>query len=108
MEKKLLRKKTLSLFFVKVNEGAEIKKTLDTFLEKLMRATKNKQKNMAGIVFLSFEINLFFFEFFLFSEINYFSGNRQQSNAPAEQKKTHVFLVMRGPNLMRALILNRF
>ena len=35
---------------------------------------------------------------------NFFFGNRQQSNARAGQKKTHVcFLVMRCP-LMRALI----
>ena len=33
-EKKHFRKKTLSLFFGKVNEGDEIKKTLDIFLEK--------------------------------------------------------------------------
>ena len=48
-------------------------------------------------------MNLFFFS----PEIDwFFSGNRQQSNARAGQKKTHGFLVglMRDLNLMRALI----
>ena len=44
--------------------------------------------------------------FFLSPEINFFFGNRQQSNVRAGQKKTHVFLVMRSPNLMGALIYN--
>ena len=45
--------------------------------------------------------------FFLSPEIDYFFRNRQQSNARAGQKKTHVFFVIRCLNLMRALILNR-
>ena len=36
-----------------------------------------------------------------------FFGNRQESNARAGQKKTHVFLVMRGLNLMRAYLKQR-
>ena len=39
-KKKHLRKKNVEPIFGKVNEGDEIKKTLDRFLEKLMRATK--------------------------------------------------------------------
>ena len=39
-KKKHLRKKNIEPIFGKVNEGEEIKKTLDKFLEKLMRAAK--------------------------------------------------------------------
>ena len=39
-KKKHLRKKNIEPFFEKVNEGDKIKKTLDIFPEKLMRATK--------------------------------------------------------------------
>ena len=38
--KKNLRKKNIEPIFVKVNGGAQIKKTFDEFLEKLMRVTK--------------------------------------------------------------------
>ena len=38
--KKKLRTKNIKSIFGKVNEGDEIKKTSDKFLEKLMRATK--------------------------------------------------------------------
>ena len=38
--KKTFKKKNIELIFGKVNEGDEIKKTLDIFLKKLMRATK--------------------------------------------------------------------
>ena len=38
--KKYLGKKHIPPFFGKVNEGNQIKKTLDKFLEKLLRATK--------------------------------------------------------------------
>ena len=39
-KKKHLRKKHIQPFFGKVNEGDQIKKTFDKFLEKIMRATK--------------------------------------------------------------------
>ena len=39
-KKKHLGKKNIPPIFGKVNEGDQIKKTLDKFLEKLMRATK--------------------------------------------------------------------
>ena len=39
-EKKHFEKKNIEPIFGKVNEGDEIKKTLDKFLEKLIRATK--------------------------------------------------------------------
>ena len=39
-KKKHLRKKNIQPIFGKVNEGDQIKKTLDKFLEKVMRATK--------------------------------------------------------------------
>ena len=39
-EKKRFRKYNIEPIFGKVNEGDEIKETLDIFLEKLMRATK--------------------------------------------------------------------
>ena len=39
-EKKTFEKKNMNPIFGKVNEGDEIKKTLDIFLEKLLRATK--------------------------------------------------------------------
>ena len=39
-EKKTFKKKNIEPIFGKVNEGDQIKKTLDIFLEKLMRATK--------------------------------------------------------------------
>ena len=39
-EKKHLRKKNIGSIFEKVNEGDQIRKTLDIFLDKLMRATK--------------------------------------------------------------------
>ena len=39
-EKKHLRKKYIESLFGKVNEGEQMKKTMDTFLQKLMRATK--------------------------------------------------------------------
>ena len=35
-----IKKKNIPPIFGKVNEGDHIKKTVDTFLEKLMRATK--------------------------------------------------------------------
>ena len=38
--KKTFKKKNIEHIFGKVNEGNKIKKTLDIFLEKLMRATK--------------------------------------------------------------------
>ena len=38
-QKKHLRKKNIYPIFEKVNEGDQIKKKLDKFLEKLMRAT---------------------------------------------------------------------
>ena len=41
-EKKTFQKKNIEPIFEKVNEGDEIKKTLDIFLKKLMRATKYK------------------------------------------------------------------
>ena len=40
VKKKHLRKKDIEPISWKVNEGDEIKKTLDKFLEKLMRTTK--------------------------------------------------------------------
>ena len=39
-EKEHLRRKNIEPIFGKVNEGDQIKKTLDTFLGKLVRATK--------------------------------------------------------------------
>ena len=39
-KKKHLRKNNIEPIFGKVNEGDQIKKTLDKFLEKLVRATK--------------------------------------------------------------------
>ena len=39
-KKNIKEKKNIEPIFGKVNEGDEIKKTLDIFLEKLMRATK--------------------------------------------------------------------
>ena len=39
-KKTFKKKQNIESIFGKVNEGDEIKKTLDTFLEKLMRATK--------------------------------------------------------------------
>ena len=39
-KKKTFKKKNIEPVFGKVNEGDEIKKTVDKFLEKLMRATK--------------------------------------------------------------------
>ena len=39
-KKKHLRKKNIEPIIGKVNEGAQIKKTFDKFLEKLLRATK--------------------------------------------------------------------
>ena len=88
-----------------MNEGDEIKK-IALFKKKIMRATeKTSKKNIDGKIFLSFEMNLVFFRnVFLSPEIDCLFGNRQQSNACAGQKKTHVFFVMRGLNLMRALI----
>ena len=68
-----------------------------------MRATKKTNKKC----FLSHKINLFFYEIvFLSPAIACFFGSRQQSNARAGQKKHMSFLVslMRGLNLMRALI----
>ena len=41
--KKHLRKKNIEPIFGEVNEGDEIKKTLDIFLEKLMKATKKNK-----------------------------------------------------------------
>ena len=41
--KKTFKKKNIEPIFGKVNEGDEIKKTLDIFLKKLMRATKSKK-----------------------------------------------------------------
>ena len=41
---KHLRKKPIELIFGKVNEGDQIKKTVDKFVEKLMRATKKSKK----------------------------------------------------------------
>ena len=38
--KKTFKKKNIQPIFGKVNEGDEIKKTLDNFLQKLIRATK--------------------------------------------------------------------
>ena len=38
--KKTFKKKNIEPIFGKVNEGDQIKKTLDFFLEKLVRATK--------------------------------------------------------------------
>ena len=38
--KKTFKKKNIEPIFEKGNEGDEIKKTLDKFLEKLLRATK--------------------------------------------------------------------
>ena len=74
----------------KVNEGDEKNKP-----------KKHSWKN----IFLSAEMYLFFPEcVFYLPKLRVFFGNRQQSNARAGQKKTHVFLVMRGLNLMRALI----
>ena len=37
---KTFKKKNIGPIFKKVNQGAQIKKTFDNFLEKLMRATK--------------------------------------------------------------------
>ena len=54
--KKHLRKKNIEPIFGEVNEGDEIKKTLDIFLEKLMKATKkNKRKKYSrkNIFYLS-------------------------------------------------------
>ena len=39
-KKNIQEKKNIPPIFGKVNEGDQIKKTLDKFLEKLMRATK--------------------------------------------------------------------
>ena len=39
-EKKHLGKKNIPSIFEKVNEGEQIKKTLDKFLEKIMSATR--------------------------------------------------------------------
>ena len=39
-KKNILKINNIKPIFGKVNEGDEIKKTLDQFLEKLMRATK--------------------------------------------------------------------
>ena len=90
--------------FGKVNEGDKIKKTFD----KLKRATKKHKQKKHGCknVFLSPEMNLFFSDFFFIPQnCLFFFGNRQKFNARAGQKKnTCFFLVMRGLNLMRALI----
>ena len=91
-EKKHLRKKNIEPIFGKVNEGDQIKKTLDLFLEKLMRATKKQtfhlfkkklmrvtkkqaKKYIAGIfVFISRNELGFFRNVFLSPEIDcYFS-----------------------------------
>ena len=67
---------------------------------------KNKQKNLADKIFPVSRNKLVFFPnvFFILSKLTVFFGNRQQSNARAGQKKNLFFLVMRGLNLMRALI----
>ena len=63
-----------------------------------MRATKkNKQKNnITGKIFFIFRNELVFYRnVFLSPEIDwFFSENRQQSNARAGQKKTHVFFAL--------------
>ena len=71
-KKKHLGKKNIEPIFEKVNEGDQIKKTLDTFLEKVMRAC-------------------FFWNVFLSPDFFFFFGNQQQYNARAGQKKTTYF-----------------
>ena len=74
-----------------------------------MRATKkNKQiKNIAGKYFLSPEINLSFRNVFLSPEIDCFSEICNNLMRALGRKKHMFFLVLRGLNLMRALIENR-
>ena len=59
-----------------------------------MRATeKTSKKNVAGKIFVISRNELFFFSeyFFYLPKLTVFFGNRQQSNARAGQKETHVF-----------------
>ena len=81
-----------------------MKKTFDLLFKKFMRATKktSKKTELKKYV-LSLEMNFFRMIFYL-PKWTVFFGNWQENNARAEQKKTHVFLVMRGLNLMRALM----
>ena len=75
--------------------ATKFKKNVDLFLKKVMRATKKtSKKNIAGKIFLSLEMNLFFFGiFFLSPEIDcFFSeiGNNQMR--ALGRKKTCSFL----------------
>ena len=117
-------KKNIEPIFGKVNEGDQIEKNIAqisgkvnegdkiknfwSILKKVYEGDKKKRnKDKAGKCFLSPEMNLFFSEcFFLSSEINFFSRKSAKNPMRAlSREKTHVvFLVMRGLNLMRALI----
>ena len=72
---------------------------MDLFDKKVMDATKKTSKiNIAGEMFLTLEINLFFSECFLSPEINcFFLRNRQQSNAHSGQNKNTCFVCNAPP-----------
>ena len=101
---------TISFTFT-CNAGKEIKKTLNTFQEKLtramkkktrliylkkilIRATKRKQakKHNWNNVFVSSEMNLFFRNVFLSPEIRCFFGKFDHNLMRALGRKKHVFL----------------
>ena len=63
---KKIKKKNIEPIFEKVNEGDQIKKTLDKFLEKLMRATEKTKQNIGGKIFFISRNELVFFGMFLF------------------------------------------
>ena len=73
----------------KINEGDE----------------KNKQeKHSWNFFFISWNKLVFFEMFFLFPEINWFFSQIYNNLMRTLGRKKHVFLVMRGLNLMCALI----
>ena len=69
------------------------KKLLTYFKWSYWGRRKNKEKNIAGKMFFYLLKWTCFFRnvFFYFPKLPGFFGNRQQSNARAGQKKTHVF-----------------
>ena len=72
-KKKHLRKKNIEPIFEKVNEGDQIKKTLDTFLEKVMRAC-------------------FFWNVFLSPDFFIFFWKSATIQCARWAEKTHIFL----------------